>query len=90
MRDIIAITCPGHHLPGNRAAMFLKGHDIGHQLAGMGYIREAIDDRHRRMFRQFADFLHIIGAQHDGIHIAGQHLRRIRRGFAPAKLHVLG
>ena len=32
--------------PGNRAAMFLKSHDIGHQLAGMGYIRQAVDHWH--------------------------------------------
>ena len=34
-RDVVAVAAPGHHLPGDRAAMLLERQHVGHQLAGM-------------------------------------------------------
>jgi len=43
MQHIVAVAGPGDGLAGNRTAMLLEGHDIGHQLAGMGVVGQSID-----------------------------------------------
>ena len=50
--------------------MFLKGHQVGHDLAGMGVIGQTVDDRHGSIFGQFAQALVIGGADHDDVDIA--------------------
>ena len=38
-----------HDLARRSAQVLLEGHHIGHELAGMGAVGQAVDDRHRRM-----------------------------------------
>ena len=71
-----------------RPHMFFQGEDVGHDLAGMGLVGEAIDHRNRRVFRQFQEVFMVLGADHDGIHKARENLRRIGNGFAAPQLHV--
>ena len=72
--------------------MFLEGHDVGHHLAGMRAPRQAVDDRHRGMARQFHRTVVHRGADHDGVDIARQHARGIgrssRRGRAASPAPV--
>ena len=89
LRDIVAVAGPGDHLARDGAAMLLEGHHVGHQLAGMRHIGEAIDHRHGRVFGQLAQLCHAVGAQHDRIDIARQHARRVGDTLATAKLHLL-
>ncbi len=51
-------------------------------------VRQAVDDRHRGILREFDQRLMRHGAHHDRVDIAGQDARGVRNGFAPAELHV--
>jgi hypothetical protein len=68
--------------------MFLERHDVGHQLAGMAGFGQAVDHRNAGVRGQLCEFPDAIGAQHDGVDVAGQHARGVGHGFAAAQLHV--
>ena len=70
--------------------MLLEGQHVGHELAGVRRIGQAVDDRHRRVLREFVQLRHAVGAQHDGVHVARQDAGGVGRGFAAAGLHVAG
>ena len=89
-RNIIAITNPGKFKPFERAFMFLDGHQIGHDLARMALIGQAVNHRHGGVFRHFVQLGFISGPDHDRIDKARQNARRIGNAFAPAKLAVAG
>jgi hypothetical protein len=67
--------------------MFLVGHDIGHDLAGMGAVRQPVDDRHGGVFGQFEQHVLLEGADHDEVDIARQHAGGVGDGLAMAELH---
>ena len=52
MQHIVAVAGPGDGAAGDAAAMLLEGHHVGHQLAGMGLVGQAVDDRHRSVLGQ--------------------------------------
>ena len=87
-KDIVAVAGPDHLAPADRAAMLFEGHDIGHDLAGMGAVGQPVDHRNRRMFGHLQKRRLLEGADHDHVHIARQHAGRIGNGLAMAKLHV--
>ena len=66
--------------------MLFQRHDVGHDLAGMRLVGEAVDHRNGRVIRQFAEVVMRLGADHDGIDIARQNPRRIGNGFAAAQV----
>ena len=45
--DVVAIPRPDHLFAGNGAAVLFIGHHIGHDLAGMGTLGEAVDDTYQ-------------------------------------------
>ena len=40
--DVVAVAAPGDLLARDRAAVFLEGENIGHDLAGMGAVRQPV------------------------------------------------
>ena len=87
--DVVAIPRPDNLAPGNRAAMFLIGHHVGHDLAGMGAVGQAVDHRDRGVLGHLQQRRFLEGADHDQIDIARQHLGGVGDGLAMAKLHFL-
>ena len=71
----------------DRAAMLLEGHDIGHDLAGMGGVGQRVDDGHGGVLGKLQQARMIGGADHDRIDIARQHLGRIADRLGAAELH---
>ena len=54
----------------------------------MRLVGKAVDDRHGRVLRQLDQLFMRGGAHHDRVHVARQHHRGVRDGFAAPKLHV--
>lgn len=88
MQHVVAVAAPGEGLARHRPAMFLEGHYVGHELAGMGVVGQAVDDRDRRVLGQFEQPVVRGGADHDGVDIARQHLGRVGDGLGAAELHL--
>ena len=65
---IVAVAAPGDRAALDRPAMFLEGQDVRHHLRRMRFPRQPIDDRHRRVPRQFPYIFVFEGADHDRIH----------------------
>ena len=68
--------------------MLLQRHHVGHHLAGMGEVGEAVDDRNGGRRGEFREVGVARGADHDGIDIARENARRVGDGLAAAQLHV--
>ena len=85
---VVARTRPHHRLAGDRSAMLLEGHNVGHQLAGMRLVGEPVDDGNRRRFRQLDQALMPLRAQHDRVDITRQHARGVADGFAVPELQI--
>ena len=86
VKDVVAIAQPSHLQAGQGLAMLDHGEQIGHDLAGVRHVGEAVDDRHRGVGRHFLDLGVIVGAQHDAIDHPAEHPRGIGDGLAPAQL----
>src|SRR5215472_4252279 len=86
---IVAVAAPGDLAPGDGPAMLLEGHHIGHQLAGMRPVGQAVDDRHRRMLGHLDQLLLLRRPQHDDVDIAREHARGIGHGLAAAELRAV-
>ena len=87
--DIIGVPDPGNCAAFDRALQLLEGHDIGHDLAGMGAAGEPVDHGHARMRGQFGQSFLWPGAEHDRVDVARQHACGIGHGLSPPELHVL-
>ena len=86
--DIVGIAAPGDRAAGDAAAVLLVGHHVGHQLARMRLVGQAVDHRDGRVLREFRQFLRIVGPDHDRIDVAGEHARRVRHALAAAHLRA--
>ena len=53
MQHVVAVAGPGEGLARHRTAMLLEGHDVGHELAGMGVVGQPVDDRYGRVLGEF-------------------------------------
>ena len=51
-QHVVVVAAPGDLAAADRAAMLLEGEDVGHHLAGMRLLGQAVDDRHGRVARQ--------------------------------------
>ena len=89
-RDIVAVAAPGHDLAGDRPLLFLQGHHVGHDLAGVRGVGQPVDHRHGGVARQIVEFARLVGADHDRVDIARQHARGVGHGLAAAELAVGG
>ncbi len=87
-QHVVVVAGPGHRPALDRAAMLFVGHEVGHHLARVRAPCQAVDDGHRRIFRQLQQGLVIEDADHDGVDIARQHARRVGDGLAAAELHL--
>ena len=56
-RDIVEIAGPGDRASRDRSAMLLEREHIGHDLAGMRSLCQAVDDGNGRVAR---DFRHVV------------------------------
>ena len=88
--NIIAIANIAHVHAFERAEFFLNGKGVGHRLAGMVEIAQAVDDRHRGILSQFFDVLVFEDTRHYHIHIAREHTRYIRNRFTFAQTDFCG
>ena len=89
-RHVVAVAAPGDGAPRDGAQMLFEGHHVAHQLAGMGAVGEAVDDRHRGVFGKLQQMRLLDRADHDGVHIARQHARRVGHGLAAPELGAAG
>ncbi|MNX92789.1 hypothetical protein D3C86_1249420 [compost metagenome] len=87
MQDIIAVTRPGNGLAFDRAAMFLEGHDVSHDLAGMRVVSQGVYNWHGCVLGKLQQARMIRRADHDGVDITRQHLGRIADRFGTTELH---
>jgi hypothetical protein len=76
-----------HWLPGQRKAMLDHGQQIGHDLARVRQVGQAVDHRDGGVSRQFLDLGMIVGADHDRVAHAAEHARGIGHRLAAAELH---
>ena len=87
-RDVVAVAAPRHHRIGDRPLLFLQGHDVGHDLARVRGIGEAVDHRHGCVTGEIVELLGVVRTDHDRIDIARQDARRVGNGLAAADLAV--
>ncbi len=85
---VVAIAHPRHHAATKFAKMLPDGKDIGQHLAGVREVGKPVDDRYAGMTRKFHHVIMRIGADHDPVHVAGEHARCVRDGFTASQLHV--
>ena len=87
MQHVVAVADPGDGLACDRPAMLLEGHDVGHDLAGMGVVGQPVDHRDGGVLGQFEQPIMRGGADHDRIDVARQHLGRVGDRLGAAELH---
>ena len=87
VQHVVAVTRPGDGLAFDRTAMLLEGHQVGHDLAGMGIVGQRVDNRHGGVLGHFPHAVVIGGADHDRIDIARQDTCRIADRLGAAELH---
>jgi hypothetical protein len=88
--DVVRIADPRHRLALNRAALFDEGKDVGHDLAGVVFVGQAVDHRHARVGSEALDDFLFEGADHDDVAHARNHLRRILDRLAATQLRIAG
>ncbi len=86
-KHVVAVAAPDHLLARNRAAMFLEGHDVGHDLTGMGAVGQPVDHRHGGVLGHLQQHFFLKGADHDEVDVAAEHAGGVGDGLAMAKLH---
>ena len=85
---VVAVTSPNNLLAFDRAIMFFKRHDIGHDLTRMRAIGQPVDDWHRCVFRHLQNRIFFKRAHHNQINITRQNPRRICDRLTMPKLHI--
>ena len=88
--DIIAIPDPGEAGALEGEAALFERHQVGHDLAGVRAVRQAVDDRHAGGFGEGFDVGMVVGADHHGVDIAGKNPGGVLDRLAAAELHVAG
>ena len=88
--DIVAIPDPGEAGAPEGEAVFFERHQVGHDLAGVRAVRQAVDDRHAGGLGEGFDVGMVVGADHHGVDIARQDAGGVLDGLAAAELHVAG
>ena len=88
--DVVAIADVGEGEAGEFAEVFVNGHEVGHGLAGVGVIGEAVDDGDFGVGGEVFEFLVFEDTGHDGVDHAGENPRDIRNGFAGAQADFAG
>ena len=83
--DVVSIADEDQRAAFQIAESLLEGHQIGHRLAGMAVIGQAIDDRHRRPLGQPGHLFMLEGAGHDPIAHARQHAGHVLHRLARAQ-----
>jgi len=86
--DVVAVPRPDDAAAGDRAAVLLVGHHVGHDLAGMARVGQPVDHRHRRIVRELLERRLLEGPDHDRVHEPRQDLRRVRDRLAVPELHL--
>ena len=89
LADIVAITHPRDCFAFDRAAMLNKGLDIRQQLAGVVVVRQAIDDRDLRIFREAHNLIMAKRPNHHHIDHTGDHSRRVFHRLAATQLRIV-
>jgi len=87
--DVVAVADEGHGFVGERAEVFLDGHEVGHGLAGMAVVGKAIDHGDARVLRQLQHLFVLKSPGHDAVAHSGQNARDVFDGFAHAETHLL-
>ena len=88
--DVVAVAYPSDDLACDGAAMLLEGHDVGHELAGVAHVGEAVDDGDRGVGGEFVQAGHVVGPEHDGVDVAREDAGGVGDGFAAAELEFGG
>ena len=65
--DVVAGAGPRHDAVLDGTAMLLEGHDVGHQLTGMGAVGETVDHGHLGVRRELEQGVVAAGADEDGV-----------------------
>ena len=87
-KDVVAVARPDHLAPFDRASVFLKGLNVGHDLTGMRAVGQPVDHRNGGIFRHLQQGLLFESADHDHIDIARQHAGGVGDGLTMAELHI--
>ena len=88
VKHVITVARPGEEPIGHLAAVLLIGHHVSHDLAWMGIVGQAVDDRHRGIFGHFKEAIMRRGADHDDVDIARENARGVGDRFGAAELHL--
>ena len=88
VQHVVAVAGPGEQPVPDAAAMLLERHDVGHDLAGMGVVRQAVDHRYRGVFGQLDQPVVLQRADHDRVDVAREDLRGIGDRLRTSELHL--
>src|SRR5215217_2750291 len=86
--DVVAVAQVGEADALEPALALADGLEVGQGLAGVGVVGEGVDHRDGPAPGQPLQALLGEGAQHDGVHVAGQDGRGVLQGLAPAELEL--
>ena len=87
---VVAVTNPGHGLALDGATVLDVGEDVGHDLARMVFVGQAVDHRHARELGKALDALLLEGADHHQVHHAADDACGVLDRFGAAELAALG
>jgi len=87
--DVVAVAHEDEVQPFQAVEFLQDRQQVGHGLAGMVVIGQAVDDRHGTPACQLQNVLVREGARHDAVHIAAQHARDVCDALALAQPDLL-
>jgi hypothetical protein len=87
MGNIIAVAAIGQGQARQLAEVLLDGEQIGQNLAGVKLIREGVDHGDLGIFGKDFQLPLVVGANGNGVQVAGENAGRILQRLAAAHLH---
>ena len=86
VHHVVAVADKAQLQPLQGALVLPDGHQVRQHLAGVAEVRQAVDDGHAAVLGQSLHLVLAEGADHDAVHIPGEHPGCVLDRLAPADL----